>query len=76
VRLAKLSEFRRLMYTPDSAPSMDTLRKHFKDIPGATELHGQRYVDLDEFERVHGVRDVHTQRIAELKKDPRLKGLV
>jgi hypothetical protein len=76
VRLIKLVEFRRVVYSPESAPSMNTLRKKFDHIPGATILHGQRYIDMDEFDRVHGLRAKVATRIAEIESDPLLKGLV
>jgi hypothetical protein len=76
MRLARLSEFRRLIFTPESAPTLKTLRKHFDTLPGATMLHGEHYIDLDEFDRVHGLsRDIAAKK-AELERNPLLKGLV
>jgi hypothetical protein len=76
MRLAKLSEFRRLVFTPESAPALKTLRKHFDSLPGATMLHGEFYIDLDEFDRVHGLSRGIAAKQAELAKNPLLKGLV
>jgi hypothetical protein len=36
MRLAKLSEFRRLIYTTNSAPTLSTLRARIYEIPGGT----------------------------------------
>ena len=76
MRLAKLSEYRRLYFTPDSAPSMNTLRKKFESIPGHIMLNGQRYIDLDEFERHAAVRSDHAAMQRERAKSPRLQGLI
>ena len=65
-----------MVYTPGSAPSMNTLRKKFDDIPGATMLHGQRYIDMDEFDRVHRLSDAIAAEKARLAADPLLDGLV
>lgn len=76
MRLAKLSEFRRLFFTPESAPSLNTLRKRIHDIPGGTIFMGQYYVDLDEFDRVYRVRERLRAKQEELERDPLLKGLI
>ena len=82
MRLAKLAEFRRLFFTPGSAPSLTILRRKFAQIPGALVLQGTRYIDLDEFQRaITGVdpvqeRVAEARRIkAEIENDPLLKGL-
>ena len=58
MRLAKLSEFRRLVYTPDSAPAESTLRRRIDRglIPGGTIQEGHYYVDLDEYDRAKNLR--------------------
>jgi hypothetical protein len=78
MRLANLKEFRRLIYTPDSAPAESTLRAQISrgEIPGG-KRHGARYyVDLDEFLRVSAAgSDLHQQH-AETSKAPELEGLL
>jgi hypothetical protein len=78
MRLANLQEFRRLIYTPDSAPSFDTLRDHIKagQIPGGMVHCGRYYVDLDEFDRATGLRDKAAQQHAELSRTSELDGLL
>lgn len=76
MRLAKLSEFRRLIYTPDSAPTLDTLRARIDEIPGGRKLGKRYYVDLDEFDRIEHLRDGAATRKAELEQEPLLRGLV
>lgn len=76
MRLIKLSQFRRLVYAPGSAPSLATLRRRIYEIPGGRRELGQYWVDLDEYE---GIRDQRVQianRERELAQDPLLKGLV
>jgi hypothetical protein len=76
LRLASLAEFRRTVYTPDSAPSLATLRARLSSIPGG-QRHGKRYyVDLDEFDRVYNVRSKLEDRRAKLQADPLLEGLI
>ena len=76
MRLASLSEFRRIVYTPDSAPSLATLRARVGSIPGGQRQGKRYYVDLDEFDRVHSVRSTLEDRRAKLETDPLLKGLI
>ena len=78
MRLSKLSEFRRLMYTPDSAPTLPTLRARINKgtVPGGVVVGGRYYVDLDEFDRVTDYRRRLQAEIAELEKSPLLEGLV
>jgi hypothetical protein len=76
MRLAKLSEFVTLVYTPASAPSLDRLRARIGEIPGGTKLGCRYYVDLDEFDRVTGLRRKIDARRAELAADPLLAGLI
>src|SRR5690606_3943267 len=71
---AKLSEFRRLLYTPDSAPALSTLRARINEIPGGMVLAGHYYVDLDEFDRVTKLRQKIDERRAELRAHPLLEG--
>jgi len=75
MRLAKLSEFRRLIYTPESAPSERTLRARIHEIPGGTVEFGHYYVDLDEYARAMRMRDTLTGRLSELARDPLLADL-
>ena len=76
MRLAKLSEFRRLVYTPQSAPHIDTLRARIGEIPGGRVELGRYYVDLDEYDRVTSLRQSIDHARAALAKDPLLEGLI
>lgn len=76
MRLAKLSEFRSLIYTTDSAPTLSTLRARIYEIPGGTIQWGRYYVDLDEYERSTGLRAQIAVRQAELAKHPLLEHLI
>ena len=76
MRLAKLSEFRRLIFTPDSAPKLDTLRAKIDKIPGGTIQAGRYYVDLDEYDRATNLRMGIEAKRAELAKNPLLDGLI
>ncbi len=78
MRLAKLSEFRGLIYAPGSAPAMRTLRGWIDagKIPGGTIHAGRYYVDLDEFDRATNLRASVAAKLAELEKDPLLDGLL
>lgn len=78
MRLANLQEFRRLIYTPDSAPSPNTLRAQINagQIPGGTR-HGSRYyVDLDEFDRATSLSRNLAKQHAETARAPELEGLL
>ena len=78
MRLAKLSEFRALIYTPASAPAESTLRRRIERgrIPGGRVEEGHYYVDLDEYNRATNLRANLTAQQAELARHPLLQGLV
>lgn len=78
MRLAKLSEFRRLVYTPLSAPSDSTMRRRIDkgQVPGGTVQQGHYYVDLDEYDRATKLRARLTAQQAELARNPLLAGLL
>lgn len=76
MRLAKLTEFRRIFYTPDSAPSLTTLRKNIDKIPGGCKFCGRFYVDLDEFDRATDLYRKLEKRRAELAASLELEGLL
>ncbi len=78
MRLANLNEFRRLIYTPDSAPSTGTLRAQINAglIPGGTRLGTRYYVDLDEFDRATGIGLKLVQQHAQTAQAPELEGLL
>ena len=78
MRLAKLSEFRRVIYTPESAPARKTLRRRIDagKLPGGLVQNGHYYVDLDEFDHVTGLRQKACERKAELEAEPLLAGLI
>ena len=76
MRLAKLSEFRTLFYTPGSAPCLKTLRAQIGEIPGGTVMQGHYYVDLDKFDEATRLRGALEARHRQLAADPLLEGLV
>jgi hypothetical protein len=78
MRLANLTEFRHLIYTPESAPAQATLRRRIDRglIPGGTVQAGRYYIDLDEFDRATNLRARLATELAELEKDPLLDGLL
>lgn len=78
MRLAKLSEFRRLVYTPESAPSDSTMRRRIDkgQVPGGIVQQGHYYVDLDEYDRATKLRARLTAQQAELARNPLLAGLL
>jgi hypothetical protein len=76
MRLAKLTEFRKLVYTPNSAPCLNSLRSRIKKIPGGTILDGRYFVDLDEFDRINGLRSAITDRQQALATNSLLEGLI
>lgn len=76
MRLANLKEFRRLIYTPDSAPALNTLRANIEKIPGGQKRHGRYYVDLDTFDRETNLSRELTAKRERLSKSPVLEGLL
>ena len=77
MRLAKLSEFRRLVYTPDSAPSERTLRARIRagKVPGGKLDAGHYCVDLDAYDSATRLRRGLAERLSELERDPLLADL-
>ena len=76
MRLATLAVYRRMVYVEGCAPTLVTLRKRIKEIPGGRVEFGRYYVDLDENDRATGLLSDINARIAELEKSPLLKGLI
>jgi hypothetical protein len=76
VRLAKLSAYRQLIYVPGSAPSLNTLRKQIRKIPGGTILGGHYYVDLDELDRQTNLHAAIVAQERVIASNPLLVGLV
>jgi len=76
MRLAALAEFRRLVYTPESAPAPSTLRRNIEKIPGGQRIGGRCYVDLDAFDRATNLREGIRAREQELAENPLLDGLL
>jgi hypothetical protein len=76
MRLATLAEYRRLVYAEGSAPSIDTLRRKIKEIPGGRKEFGRYFVDLDMIERVNTVRSEIAETRERFRNDPLLKGLI
>jgi hypothetical protein len=76
MRLTTLEKFRQLIYAPDSAPSLRTLRKRIQQIPGGTVELGRYYVDLDAYDRAKNLRSSVAARVAELERSPLLESLL
>lgn len=78
MRLAKLTEFRRLFYTPESAPALSTLRVRIADqeLPGGRIEGGRYYVDLDEYDAATRTSLKLAERRRQLSEDPALQGLL
>lgn len=69
MRLATLAEYRKMVYVDGSAPTMRTLRKHIREIPGGRVEFGKYYVDLD---AANGL----PRAIPKPRPNPLLKGLL
>ena len=78
MRLANLTEFRRMIFTPDSAPSFCTLRVQIKKktLPGGLVQGGRYYVDLDAYDRAQNLRAGLLAKQRELSSNPLLDGLL
>ena len=78
MRLAKLTEFRRMVFTPESAPSVRTLRVQIDQdkIPGGMMQGGRYYVDLDAYDLATNMRAGLLARQRELTSNPLLEGLL
>lgn len=78
MRLAKLNEFRRLFYTPDSAPSPATLRARIDQhkLPGGRRDGGRYYVDLDEYDRETGAVSKLVEQQQKAASNPLLADLI
>jgi hypothetical protein len=76
VRLVKLARFRNLVYAPESAPCMNTLRARIRTIPGGRVENGHYWVDMDAYEQQTQVRAGLNERIRALRTDPALDGLL
>ncbi len=78
MRLASLQEFRALVFTEASAPSVDTLRDQVKAgrLPGGRRVLGRYYGDLDEFMRVSALAAELDKQHAETAQSDDLQGLV
>lgn len=76
MRLMSLRAFRAMVYCPDSAPSLRTLRERIDDIPGGCVQLGRYYVDMDVYDAQGHLRRQTEQAIAALRQDPVLEGLL
>lgn len=76
MRLAGIDEYRRLFFTPDSAPATSTVRAQIATgkIPGQI-VAGHYYVDLDALEAQMKLSATLEQQRETLSKDPLLEGL-
>lgn len=78
MRLAALSEFRELFYSPDSRPKLTTLRKRIDrgQIAGGCKQADRYYVDLDAFNAANDVLNKTQVRQAQLLETPGLADLL
>lgn len=78
MRLANLNEFRRMVFTLESAPSVRTLRAQIDGgkIPGGMIQGGRYYVDLDAYDTATQLRAGLLARQRELSGNPLLQGLL
>jgi hypothetical protein len=76
MRLATLAAYRDMVYAEGSAPTLPTLRKRIREIPGGRIEFGKYFVDLDANDRVNKLSDSIHDRLDELRKDPLLDGLI
>lgn len=78
MRLAKLSEYRRIIYTLESAPTFHTLRSHIDagKIPGGQVLHGRYFVDMDELDKATNLRANIIAQQKAIASHPLMEGLV
>ena len=76
MRLASLDVYRKLIYAPGSEPSLTTLRRRIRNIPGGRIEMGRYYVDLDANDKVNQLSNDVEERRERLKRDPLLDGLI
>lgn len=79
MRLANLKEYRSLVYSPDSAPTLATLRRNIRKIPGGRVIDGppkRYYVDLDVLDKETRLSAQIEDRLTQLRKSPELEGLL
>lgn len=78
MRLAKLSQFQKLIYAPGSAPALRTLRGWIRagQIPGGRIENGLYWVDLDEYDLKTNLRATLLAQERLLAADPLLEGLI
>ena len=78
MRLAKLSEYRRMIYAEGSAPSLNTLRSLIDRnmIPGGEKRHGRYFVDLDTNDQASSLRADIAKRQTAIAQDPLMAGLI
>lgn len=78
MRLVSLKEFRALIYSPASAPGLETLRARVRagKIAGGMIDAGHYYVDLDEFDRTNRLAAQLADQRRRLEKNPVLQGLL
>jgi len=75
MKLATLEEYRRIAYAEGSAPTIVTLRRRIKEIPGGCITMGRYYVDLDKNRRVNDLAATTQFELDELMKNPLLKAM-
>jgi hypothetical protein len=76
VRLVSLKEFRSIVFSAESAPSVATLRMNINKIAGGCKMLGRYYVDIDEYNRVTQLSAKVEETIERLSKTPELEGLL
>lgn len=78
MRLVSIIEFRRLVYSPESAPCLNTLRNRIREklIPGGRMDCGHYFIDMDEYDTATRMSQRLAERRQELSKRPELQGLL
>lgn len=75
MRLATLAVYREMAYIDGCAPTLATLRRRIKEIPGGRVEFGRYYIDLDANDRVNNLAMGVESRLDELLNDPLLRAM-
>lgn len=78
MRLMKLREFKRIVYSPESAPSDSTLRRRIEQgkLPGGLKDGSIFYVDMDKFDQATNLRAELAAQQQQLATNPLLAALI
>jgi hypothetical protein len=72
MKLVSLDKYREMVYAQGSGPSLTTLRRRIKDIPGGRRELGRYYVDLDANDRRNQLSREAQSKLEQLLNDPLL----